>query len=525
MNPDVRNADRFYPLCFLAAFVFFTWPTLEGLAARWVKWDETFSHGFLLLGLSTLLTIKTWWRLRPRVGFYWIWLVPFVAAALLHLAGSVLMIETFQQLAFVPILLGGLVLMWGWRQIVPFIIPVGILVFALPIWEYAAWPLQVITVKINELMLSPLNIDFVVEGVFVYFPGVGAFEIAHGCSGLRYLLVGMTLCFLYGELNLDLWRSRLLLLVVGIGLALAANWIRVFVIIHQGYETNMESPLVKDHDTFGWWVFAATLIPLFFFARHLERKERGAVANGDSGAATSQRQVKGRPLPGMIASILPLVVIGALTWYSAPKMQASTQTSTLSHDFSAVDAASWLPVFQKQLSGWQPEMERPDRVLERTYVERGSIADDGGARKRLFVGLYSYDFQRPGREVVQYHNRLFSNELLIPESTFKIDVGNDIELGGLSLRYRQSDERIVLAYGYYVEGHWEATELQAKLAQLPGIFNARSDASLMVIGLSCKDCEAKDVISTMASKIQTEVEPYLDSLYDKVRPSRESGKL
>lgn len=511
MNPDVRNADRLYPLCFLAAFVLFTWPTLEGLAARWVKWDETFSHGFLLLGLSALLAVKTWWRLRPRVGFYWIWFPPFVAAALLHLAGSVLMIETFQQLAFVPILLAGLATMWGWRQIVPFIIPVGLLIFALPFWEYAAWPLQVITVKINELMLSPLNIDFVVEGVFVYFPGVGAFEIAHGCSGLRYLLVGMTLCFLYGELNLNLWRSRLLLLSAGIGLALAANWIRVFVIIHQGYETNMESSLVRDHDTFGWWVFAATLIPLFFFARYLERKEGAASAEPE--APKTPGDVKGQPLPGVLAAVLPLLAIGLLTWYSMPKLQASTQASALNHDLSALDAASWLPVFEKELAGWQPKMERPDRVLERTYVERGSIADDGGAGKRLFVGLYSYDFQRPGREVVQYHNRLFSNEYLLPESTFKIDVGNGVELGGLSLRYRQTEERIVLAYGYYVEGSWESTELQAKLAQLPGIFNSRNDASLLVVGLSCNDCEARDVLSSMAKEIKAEVEPYLDSLY------------
>lgn len=510
MNQSARNIDTLYPLFFLGAFILFSWTTLEGLAARWVKLDETFSHGFLLLAVSMFLSLRTWWHTRPRVGFYWVWLVPFVAAVLLHFAGSILMIETFQQLAFVPILLGGLAVLWGWRQVIPFIIPVGLLVFALPFWEYLAWPLQVVTVNVNELMLSPLNIEFIVEGVFVYFPGVGAFEIAHGCSGLRYLLVGMTLCFLYGELNLRLWRYRFLLAAVGIFLAMAANWIRVFVILHQGYETNMNSSLVRDHDMFGWWVFAATLVPLLLFARYLEKRESGGEEEGIEQAGG---QRKGKALPGVLAAVFPLLAVGSLTWYSTPKLQAATQPSALNHEFSAVDAAYWLPVFQKKLSGWQPQMERPDRVLERTYVERGSITDEGDAGKQLFVGLYSYDFQRPGREVVQYHNRLFSNEYLMPESTFKIDVGNGIEMGGLSLRYRQSEQRIFLAYGYYVEGQWESTELQAKLAQLPGIFNARNDASLLVLGLSCENCKAEEALTSLARSVREKVEPYLDSVY------------
>lgn len=512
VKQGTRNVDSIYPVIFIIAFLLFSWSTLEGLADRWVKWDETFSHGFLLVAVSALLSVKTWWHTRPKVGFYWFWLPLFVAALLVHLAGSILMIETFQQLAFVPVLLGGLALMWGWKQVLPFVVPVGLLVFALPIWEYLAWPLQVITVNVNELMLSPLNIEFVVEGVFVYFPGVGAFEIANGCSGLRYLLVGMTLCFLYGELNLDYWRSRFQLLAVGIVLALVANWIRVFVILHQGYETNMTSSLVRDHDMFGWWVFAATLVPVFLFARHLEKKE--ARADGSEAQATqpSEVQLKGRPLSGVLSAIVPMLLIGGLAWSSTNQFQSAAESAVSHQDFSAVDKGHWLPVFQKTLAGWQPQIERPDRALERTYVERSSISD-AGADKHLFVGLYSYDFQRPGREVVQYYNRLFSNEQLMPESTFKIDVGNGVELGGLTLRYRQSETRIHLAYGYYVEGQWESTELQAKLAQLPGVFNARTDASLLVMGLTCQSCDAEQALSSVASSIKGEVEPYLDNLY------------
>jgi len=44
------------------------------------------------------------------------------------------------------------------------------------------------------------------------------------------------------------------------------------VIILAGWLTDMETGLIEDHDTFGWWVFAGTLVPLFFIARLLEKR-------------------------------------------------------------------------------------------------------------------------------------------------------------------------------------------------------------------------------------------------------------
>lgn len=513
VGQSARKINALFPVLFVLVFAVVTWPAFEDLANRWSKMDESFSHGFLLLGVCILLSVRTWFNQRPAVGLYWYWLPLFLAPLLLYLGGSILMIETFQQLALVPILLGGLLVMWGWKQTLPFIIPVGLLVFAMPYWEYLSWPLQVITVNINELMLTPLNIDFNVEGVFVYFPGVGAFEIANGCSGLRYLLVGMTLALLYGELNFRALSSRVFLVAAAVLLALMANWIRVFVIIYVGYETKMESSLIKDHDMFGWWVFAATLVPLFLLARWLEKREdrRGLE---DQPIRRQQAGVsRPRATLGLVSAALPTLAIGLLVWVSAPELEAGGRTGTESHDVTLVDEAGWLPLFQRELAGWQPQIERPDLALEQTYRERGSTQGNEAAAKELFVGLYSYDYQRPGMEVVQYANRLFPGDSLIPERTFSIDTGNGTEMSGLVLRFRQSEQKIMLAYGYYVEGRWEDTELKAKLAQLPGIFNARSDASLLVLGLSCGTCDSEQRLASLAQTTRAEAERYLDRLY------------
>src|SRR5690606_33172616 len=129
------------------------------------------------------------------------------------------------------ILLGVLAVLMGWRQVRYFIVPVGLLIFTVPVWDFLSWNLQVITVEINRLLLGLMDIEFRVEGVFVYLIGVGTFEVAHGCSGLRYLLVGQSLAVIYGELNLQRVRSRVIIFLAGVLLALVANWIRVFVII------------------------------------------------------------------------------------------------------------------------------------------------------------------------------------------------------------------------------------------------------------------------------------------------------
>lgn len=509
--------QRLSPLFFLFLLTVGTWPALEGLAIRWLKFDEAYSHGFLVLAVSLYLSVRQALRTCPKVGFYGLWVVPFVLSALVYLAGSVLLIEAFQQVALLPLLFSGLLVHWGWRQTAPFIIPIGLMLFALPIWDYVSWPLQLVTVAVNQFLLSHLNIEFVVEGVFVYFPGIGAFEIANGCSGLRYLLVGMTLCALYGELSFRRLQSRATLLVAGVVLALAANWIRVFVIIYLGYESNMTSPLVNAHDTFGWWVFAGTLVPLFFFANWLEKRE---IRNADVGTLDEPGRKMTAPSAsgaryGLTVMLMLVAGMAGLSWVSVLKQSSLSFSGSEQHTVRLMESDLWLPLFERNLSGWQPGIERPDRVLVETYVERDHLAgSDSGPDEKLLVALYSYDFQRPGGEVVQYGNRLYNPEFLLPERTFTIKSGPDEStLTGVTLRYRRGDVRIHLAYGYYVEGRWEGNELQAKLAQLPGIFNIRTDASLLVVGIQCTECDGEQALASLAPDIKKTTQAYLDRLY------------
>lgn len=482
-------------------------PTVWGIVDRWTKLDESYSHGFLLLAVSLVLVVQAWRRTRPVIGFYPLWLVPFALALVGYGLGGLLRIQALQELAVVPLLLGLLAVFLGWTQVKAFIIPVGLLFFAVPVWDFLSWPLQLITVEINRLLLGLFGIEFRVDGVFVYLIGVGAFEVAHGCSGLRYLLVGQLLAVLYGHLNLRRIPSRLLLYAFGIFFALLANWIRVFVIIYMGYETNMQTSLIADHDTFGWWVFAGTLVPLFFIARAIETSslERGEAAGG-AGKSSAKPARRGRPALSLVATAgLPLLMMLAL-----PTSQGSVAEQADVYPLK-LDREDYAPLFQSSLEGWRPEVRHPDRLYEQTFFNRNSVGEtEGLPSQKVFVGVYSYDYQRPRAEVIQYHNRLYDNSEWLLDRFFDIEMTGEKEFKGAVLRHRLTEQRVYLAFSYYVEGFWETDQLQAKLAQVKGALNRRSDASLLLFALTCEDCPGEAAVARLANRHSPDVVALID---------------
>lgn len=500
--------NRLAPVVMLLALFVSTGSTWLLTMDRWRKLDESYSHGFLLLLIAVALTVRTWLRERPVAGFYPLWLLPFVAGMAVYVTGELLMVQALRQIVLVPLILAGMAVLWGWRQLVPFIVPVGILFFAIPVWDYISWPLQLITTSVNQLLLGTYGVEFEVEGVFIYLIGIGAFEIANGCSGLRYVLVGMTLSFLYGEINYRRWSTRIMLVAITILFSFMANWIRVFVIILAGYLTDMETGLIEEHDFFGWWVFAGTLVPVFIIARLMEKRaaEQEPAYNIEPGREKTRRQSPRSDRVGLgFTAVIPVVAV-LLVGGSQPQLETRMQT----YNLSPLPSEQWSPLFQKELQDWRPSIERTDRSLEKTFFLKEGIEPGESPSQTSFVGLYTYEPQRGGREVVMYGNRLYDRQGWLPETTFDVETGDGVTWQGLTLRRRGSEEHLHLAYGYYVESFWETDEVRAKLAQLFGAFNPRSDGSLMVIGLHCEDCDGQEAVSELSRTVRPRLQEAVD---------------
>lgn len=510
IRSNFKASHYFWPLLSLAFLIILMWPTLEAIGSRWLKFDESYSHGFLILAVSVTLVARSWWLRRPQPGFYPLWLIPLFAALAAFAFGELIRLQALRELVAVPLLLGWMAVFLGWRQVKHFIVPVGVLFFAVPVWDYLSWTLQLITVAVNQFLLGFMDIEFEVEGVFVYLIGVGAFEVAHGCSGLRYLLVGQSLAAIYGELNFGKVRTRVFFFAAAVAMALLANWVRVFIIIYMGYETNMQSSLIEDHDSFGWWVFAATLVPLYFLGARMERGEPAspAVERVDQErptTTTSQRRVwvGGLVLSGAIAGLI----------FGVPDSSGSLTPTPESIPFELTED-QYGALFQRQLSGWQPQIRNPDRRVTQTLFDKLAVDEGTGVSEQFYLGVFSYDFQRHRAELIQYNNRLYDSEQWVPERFFSVRSPVYASLKGVTLRSLYTGERVHLAYVYRVAGRWETDQWKAKLAQAASLLTGREDAALYLFGLSCQDCEDPlEELSDFVSDVMPPIHAALESHY------------
>lgn len=145
------------------------------------------------------------------------------------------------------------------------------LVFLLPIWGVLTAVLQHISTEAVTIIMSYTSIPTYVEGNLISIPQ-GVFEIAGGCSGLRYLLVSLSISSLFIFLNIKKASHGSTFLFIAITGALITNWLRITGLILIGYYTNMESSLMEDHNSFGWYLYIPFMVSLFYFGERFIAK-------------------------------------------------------------------------------------------------------------------------------------------------------------------------------------------------------------------------------------------------------------
>ena len=244
----------------LCLFLLLIKPSIEAITTLWLK-DENYNHGFFILSLSTFyfFNVISHCRIKnseikkkKRSVTYFILGITLYAA---YLIPSILSINILEY-ALIPILLFALfVFFFEGKDIIKILFPTLFLYFSLPIWDILNTPLQKITIFINQNLLSFFNIPIYVENISFTLPQ-GTFNIENGCSGLRYFIVMLSLFFL--QINHEKIKNKhkiIALFFLSFFLSLFINWLRVFLIILIGYQTDMQHPIVHDHNTFGWVLF------------------------------------------------------------------------------------------------------------------------------------------------------------------------------------------------------------------------------------------------------------------------------
>jgi len=455
------------------------WPSLVGIEELWTHTERrTYQHGFLIAAIALWLLFRARHRIAAAAGPP---SLPLLAAAA---AGSLLWAVAFsaglQAIHFLlwPAILwaaAGAALGWGAARVM--FRPFAFLYFALPVWDALMPALQHATVFANRALGSVFGLPMMIEGTFVHIPE-GSFEIAGGCSGLNYLIVGLAIAALLGEINGDSPRRRLLLLVLGGGLAILSNWVRVFIIIYAGHVSNMTHYLVRvDHYNFGWVLYAFVLAAFFLIARRLPDSTAGRAGRAAPAASTGARAL---PLVFALAALAIGPLATRVAAAVADRADGESQMVGIQElDPDATDRWNAEPA----IGEWVPVFPGADAE---TLVEFSSEAG------RVAVYSATYLNQSQGRELVGHASRVQGTR----DGRFERLAGrhavNDPPIAVVEGQWRDfGGGRSLLWWSYQVGERRFARGLPAQLWYGVASLWKPPVSSVVVLRVACaNDCEA-----------------------------------
>lgn len=266
-NKLVNNAPIHIGLwcLFFVIFYIFYQNTIHSLFARWVKFDEAYGHGLLILSIIAYLLFSLRNRLSHAdcMSNYYA-SIPLVIMSVLWAFAYLMDIIIIQQLLLPILVLNVVLIVYGIKLARLVMFPVCYIYFAIPIWDYLTSFFVNLTSNVVSQLIMASRMTAFINGNMITIP-YGNIIIADGCSGIRYFLIATALSVLFAHLHLKTLKSKIFLVSLSICIGLITNWIRVYSLILIGYISKMESGLLSDHEYLGWALFMVLFFPLIYY--------------------------------------------------------------------------------------------------------------------------------------------------------------------------------------------------------------------------------------------------------------------
>jgi exosortase len=336
--PIPRTAWK--PALIAAALAFVYFSVLRSLGNNWWT-DENYSHGLLIpviIGYILWADRERLGRVPQRPSLLWGGLIVVFAMLCLWVgtAGAELYV---QRMSLVLMLVGVVIYFWGWRLLRFLLVPLGLLVLAIPIpaiiFNKIAFPLQLFASRCAVWTMRLFDIPVLRQGNVIELMPKGArepkkLEVVEACSGIRSLMTLVTLAVVFayftrprggdgdGSLlqrikSFGFWRS-VILVVSAVPIAILTNALRVSgtgVLAHY-YGTQVADGFF--HSFSGWVVYIVAFLLLFAVGWLLDRIGRPGKGDGGGGKskAAAQESSVAKPDPAAApAGRAPINVIQA----------------------------------------------------------------------------------------------------------------------------------------------------------------------------------------------------------------------
>jgi len=435
------------------------------LIGLWNQLDVgEYAHGYLVLAISGYLIFNSRQRLAALVPcIEYRALFGVVTASMLWMVAALVDVQMLQTVGLLLLILALVWTVLGKQVIRVLAFPVLFTAFAIPIWFPLSPVLQNITADAVFGAIRLLSIPALRQDNMIVLPA-GTLSIEETCSGLRYLLAALTLGTLYAYMNYSSLRSRLIVVIISAGAAILANMLRVFIVVYLGYATEMQHPLVGDHLSLGWYLFAGLVVILLFFdARFSKGSSMSESIASDAPHETASTTCKNTPVYYFI-----FVMSVCLLMSAAPMVVYQVKHHSLNGSAKAVpelphDTEGWLRTDMANDS-WMP--------VYHGAVDQKLLYKKNNGEVIFYVGYYPA--QKQGEELINDLNYINNKDIwhtVYPRP--RLQSLYDQQVLEQLLANGAGKQRLVW-YWYNVAGTVTTNKYEAKVLQVLGLLTGKS---------------------------------------------------
>ena len=246
------------------------------MVGRWEWAGADMSHGWLIPLVSLYMVwCKRHELLETPKGLSWSGFGVVFVALLLYLAGLRVQQTRFVLVSLIGILWGIPFFLYGKQVAKILLFPCAYLVFCIPMTflDSLTFPLRLISSSVSVALLNGFGISVTRLGTAIHVNAGEGFslDVAHPCSGLRYLLAMIALTTAYAYFSQKSPLKRGLLSVASIPIAMIGNIARISLIAVVGVVFGEKFAVGFYHDYSGYVVFAVATLLMLGLGSFLQR--------------------------------------------------------------------------------------------------------------------------------------------------------------------------------------------------------------------------------------------------------------
>jgi len=459
---------NFLPITLLALFVALFYPTFEGLYTRWIKWDESLSHGLLVNSVFIYLLYKSLpWKEEgnPKITSL-IVLSGLATCSIVWFFFRAANIYILEQLILIILLCGLYAASYGIKTVFSYRLLLLLPIFTIPVWDQLNSPLVNLSGFIVGKMVQLAGLPAVIEGNSIFIP-FGQIVIADGCSGLRYFEIALALAYIIGLLNNYNERKLLPALIFAAALGLLANWIRIFILVLIGYESKMQSSLMANHEYFGWFIFGLMCLPAIYWAPVTKTSNKA-------------QQFEDHKAPQVL---LPLCLLAI-----GPLLNFLITTTPNKNEFKRI---------------LSPKLELvSERKIPLTITAPGNSFKEIGLFEsqdlKLYIQVDQYQRQITTDKLVPYITRLYNAEEWMIIESKNINVAQH-KAKLVTFKRKASDYKVVQLQWFEVGSYKANSITEAKILQIPALLSGENNFKIVTIQSLCDNANCNNASTALTN--------------------------